>query len=179
MYAKFAARTPGIGQCQAIHRANPAGEGCERSLGGRMARHYCALPKGTRQAGRWQTAAHWLCRGLRIATVARPPRLTRGACRRIIVGHPRSWQGSPPGPLGGRMESLGAKLPPHVLAHPPALLAGAGTYLPCWVCSFQGRTNHADWSCAKVWMISCITCLSSPSSLSSKSSSNFCCLGVR
>ena len=79
MYAKFAARTPGIGQCQAIHRANPAGEGCERSLGGRMARHYCALPKGTRQAGRWQTAAHWLCRGLRIATRARPPRLTRGA----------------------------------------------------------------------------------------------------
>ena len=59
-----------------------------------------SLASGTRQAGRWQTAAHWLCRGLRIATGARPPRLTRGACRRIIVGRPRSWQGSPPGPLG-------------------------------------------------------------------------------
>ena len=53
--------------------------------------------------------------------------------RRIIVGRPRSWQGSPPGLLGGRMESLGAELPPHVPAHLPASLAGAGTYLPCWV----------------------------------------------
>ena len=119
MHAIFAARVPGIGQCQVIHRADAVNR--------------LVPPKGTRQAGRWHAAAHWLCRGLRIATGARPPRLTRGACRRIIVGHPRSWQGSPPGPLGGRMESLGAKLPPHVLAHPPALLAGAGTYLPCWV----------------------------------------------
>ena len=53
--------------------------------------------------------------------------------RRIIVGRPRSWQGSPPGLLGGRVKSLGAKSPPHVPAHPPVLLAGAGTYLPCWV----------------------------------------------
>lgn len=37
------------------------------------------LALGTWQAGRWQTAAHWLCRGLRIATGARPPRLTCGA----------------------------------------------------------------------------------------------------
>ena len=37
------------------------------------------LASGTWQAGRWQTAAHWLCRGLRIATRARPPRLTCGA----------------------------------------------------------------------------------------------------
>ena len=71
--------------------------------------------------------------GLRIATGARPPRLTRGASRRIIVGRPRSWQGSSPRLLGGRMESLSAKSPPHVPAHPPASLAGAGTYLPCWV----------------------------------------------
>ena len=133
MYAKFAARTPGIGQCQAIHRANPAGEGCERSLGGRMARHYCALPKGTRQAGRWQTAAHWLCRGLRIATRARPPRLTRGAAGVSLWARLRSWQGGPPGPLAGRVKSLGAKSPSHVPAHPPVSLAEAGTYLPCWV----------------------------------------------
>ena len=53
--------------------------------------------------------------------------------RRIIVGRPRSWQSSPPGPLGGRVKSLGAKSPSHVPAHPPASLAGAGTYLPCWV----------------------------------------------
>ena len=53
--------------------------------------------------------------------------------RCIIVGRPRSWQDSPPGLLGGRVKSLGAKLPSHVPAHPPALLAGAGTYLPCWV----------------------------------------------
>ena len=37
------------------------------------------LASGAWQAGRWQTAAHWLCRGLRIATGARPPRLTCGA----------------------------------------------------------------------------------------------------
>lgn len=114
-------------------------------------------------------------------------------CWRIIIPCPRSSQNSPPGLLSGRMGSLlrhvlhGASWGRHrwlcrtrrIMAHLPVLLAEAGTYLPCWVCSFQGRTNHADWSCAKVWIISCITCLSSPSSLSSNSSSNFRCLGVR
>ena len=111
MYAKFAARTPGIGQCQAIHRANPAGEGCERSLGGRMARHYCALPKGTRQAGRWQTAAHWLCRGLRIATGARPPRLTRGATGVSLWAAPGHGKAARRGRLGdGSNRSVRSRL---------------------------------------------------------------------
>ena len=100
MYAKFAARTPGIGN----------------TAGGLLA-----------------TAAHWLCRGLRIATGARPPRLTRGAAGVSLWARPRSWQGGPPGPLAGRVKSLGAKSLPHVPAPPPASLAGAGTYLPCWV----------------------------------------------
>ena len=65
MHAIFAARVPGIGQCQVIHRADAVNR--------------LVPPKGTRQAGRWHAAAHWLCRGLRIATGARPPRLTRGA----------------------------------------------------------------------------------------------------
>ena len=71
--------------------------------------------------------------GLRIATWARPPRLTRGAAGVSLWARPRSWQGSPPGPLGGRIKSLGAKSPSHVPAHPPVSLAEAGTYLPCWV----------------------------------------------
>ena len=119
MHAKFAARVPGIGQCQVIHRADAVNR--------------LVPPKGTRQAGRWHAAAHWLCRGLRIATGARPPRLTRGAAGVSLWARPRSWQGSPPGPLGGRIKSLGAKSPSHVPAHPPVSLAGAGTYLPCWV----------------------------------------------
>ena len=88
---------------------------------------------GNTAGGLLAAAAHWLCRGLRIATGARPPRLTRGAAGVSLWGCPRSWQGGPPGPLGGRVKSLGAKSPSHVPAHPPVLLAGAGTYLPCWV----------------------------------------------
>ena len=44
VHAKFAARVPGIGQCQVIHRADAVNR--------------LVPPKGTRQAGRWQTAAH-------------------------------------------------------------------------------------------------------------------------
>ena len=111
-----------------------------------------SLASGTRQAGRWQTAAHWLCRGLRIATGARPPRLTRGACRRIIVSPPQVVARQPAGAAFGsdgialRHILHGASWGRHcwlcriwrVPAHPPASLAGAGTYLPCWVCSCQG-----------------------------------------
>ena len=68
MYAKFAARTPGIGN----------------TAGGLLA-----------------TAVHWLCRGLRIATGARPPRLTRGGCRRIIVGPPQVVARRPAGAAWG------------------------------------------------------------------------------
>ena len=71
--------------------------------------------------------------GLRIATRARPPRLTRGAAGVSLWARLRSWQGGPPGPLAGRVKSLGAKSPSHVPAHPPVSLAEAGTYLPCWV----------------------------------------------
>lgn len=118
-------------------------------------------------------------------------------CRRIIIPRPRSWQNSLPEAIALRTAwgTDGVRSVPsvhyavgqhswsctewYVMAHLPALLTGTGTYLPCWICSCQGNANHADWSCAKVWMISRITRLSSPSSLSSKSSSNFCCLGVR
>ena len=78
IYAKFAARTPGIGN----------------TAGGLLA-----------------AAAHWLCRGLRIATRARPPRLTRGAAGVSLWARPRSWQGGPPGPLGdGSNRSVQSRL---------------------------------------------------------------------
>ena len=88
MYAKFAARTPGIGQYRAIHRADAA--------------NCLVLPKGTRQAGRWQTAAHWLCRGLRIATGARPPRLTCGATGVSLWAAPGRGKAARRGCLGDR-----------------------------------------------------------------------------
>ena len=136
---------PGAGRCRAMPRQS--GWRRMRTLfRGRMAR-CCAPPQGTRQAGRWQTAAHWLCRGLRIATGARPPRLTRGACRRIIVSPPQVVARQPAGAAFGadgialRHVLHGASWGRHcwlcrtrrVPAHPPASLAGAGTYLPCWV----------------------------------------------
>ena len=54
-------------------------------------------------------------------------------CRRIIVGPPQVVARRPAGAAWGRVKSLGAKSPSHVPAHPPVSLAGAGTYLPCWV----------------------------------------------
>ena len=68
MYAKFAARTPGIGN----------------TAGGLLA-----------------AAAHWLCRGLRIATGARPPRLTRGAAGVSLWGLPQVVARQPAGAAWG------------------------------------------------------------------------------
>lgn len=76
MYAKFAARTPGIGN----------------TAGGLLADSR-SLVKGE---------------GLRIATWARPPRLTCGATGVSLWASPRSWQNSLPEAIalrlfGGRM----------------------------------------------------------------------------
>ena len=90
------------------------------------------LASGTRQAGCWQQPLTGSAGSKDCNLGSATPSDARGN-RRIIVGRPRSWQGSPPGPLGGRVKSLGAKSPSHVPAHPPVSLAGAGTYLPCWV----------------------------------------------
>ena len=119
MYAKFAARVPGIGQCRVIHRAdavNQFGAAQGNTAGGPLANGRSLALPGSKDCNQGSAT----------------PSDARGN-RRIIVGRPRSWQDSPPGLLGGRVKSLGAKSPPHVPAHPPASLAGAGTYLPCWV----------------------------------------------
>lgn len=124
---------------------------------------------GNTAGGLLATASHWLCPGLRIATWARPPRLTRGAAGVSLSPASRSRQSSPPGLFMGQMGSLIAvaaryanqwhswfRIAGHVMAHLPMLLAGAGTYLPCWVCSCQGEgptiiccrsePNRGGWS---------------------------------
>lgn len=83
-------------------------------------------------------------------------------CGRIIIPCPRSWQSSLPetialqtawGTDGVRSVSTAHYAVEqhswlctewHVMAHLPVLLTGAGTYLPCWVCSCQG---NAAYSC--------------------------------
>ena len=60
------------------------------------------LASGTWQAGRRQTAAHWLCRGLRIATGARPPRLTCGATGVSLWAAPGRGKTARRGCLGDR-----------------------------------------------------------------------------
>ena len=106
MYAKFAARTPGIGN----------------TAGGLLA-----------------TAVHWLCRGLRIATGARPPRLTRGAAGVSLWGRPRSWQGGPPGGRLGDRSNRSVR----------SRLRTSRRTLPC--CSLgQERTCRAGYEVVKV-----------------------------
>ena len=119
---------------------------------GRMARCF-APPQGTRQAGRWQTAARWLCRGLRIATGARPPRLTRGACRRIIVDLPRVIAKQPAGAAFGsdgialRHVLHGASWGRHCFGY--AEHGASWRTLPC--CSLgQERTCRAGYEVVKV-----------------------------
>ena len=70
-----------------------------------------SLASGTRQAGRWQTAAHWLCRGLRIATGARPPRLTCGATGVSLWAAPGHGKAARRGCLGdGSNRSVRSRL---------------------------------------------------------------------
>ena len=70
--------------------------------------------------------------GLRIATWARPPRLTCGATGVSLWAAPGRGETAGQGRFWGR-RYRSVRSSPHVLAHLPALLAGAGVYLLCWV----------------------------------------------
>ena len=66
---------------------------------------------GNTAGGLLATAAHWLCRGLRIATGARPPRLTRGAAGVSLWAAPGRGKAARRGRLGdGSNRSVQSRL---------------------------------------------------------------------
>ena len=133
MYAKFAARVPGIGQCRVIYRAdvvNQFGAAQGNTAGGPLANGRSLALPGSKDCNQG-SATPSDARGNRCIIVS-PPQVvakqpagaawgTDGIALRHVL-HGASW---------GRHCWLCRTR--RVPAHPPASLAGAGTYLPCWV----------------------------------------------